>query len=131
MGGIVAAIETGWLHRKISDYARSEHEMIEQRKIKIVGHNCFNANTSKVPDIDIFRYPAGVADRQCQKLRTLRSERDGARVEDSLRALQEACKQRQNVFPYCLEAARANATEGEIARVFRQAFGSWTPPMCC
>jgi methylmalonyl-CoA mutase, N-terminal domain len=131
MGGIVAAIETGWLHRKISDYARSEHEMIEQGKIKIVGHNCFKATTSKVPDIDIFRYPGGVADRQCQKLRRLRSERDGARVEDSLRALQEACNQRQNVFPYCLEAARADATEGEIAKVFRQAFGLWTPPMYC
>lgn len=131
IGGVVAAIETGWLHRRISDYARSEHEMIEHAKIKIVGHNCFKATTSKVPDIDIFRYPGGVADRQCQKLQRLRSERDGTRVEDSLRALEEACKQRQNVFPYCLEAARANATKGEIAKVFRQVFGLWTPPMFC
>ena len=130
MGGIVAAIEKGWLHRKISDYASTEHKMIEQAKVKIVGHNCFKA-TAEVPDIEIFRYPGDVADKQCQKLRRLRSERDPARVEDSLRALQEACKHHQNVFPYCLEAARANATEGEIARVFREVLGSWSPPMCC
>jgi methylmalonyl-CoA mutase N-terminal domain/subunit len=131
IGGIVAAIEKGWLHRKISDYARSEHEMIEQAKIKIVGHNCLKATTTKVPEIDIFRYPGDIADRQRQKLLRLRSERDRVRVEESLRALQEACKERQNVFPYCLEAARANATEGEIAKVFRDVYGLWSPPMLC
>jgi len=38
-------------------YRGKEFTMIEQAKIKIVGHNCFKAITTKVPDIDVFRYP--------------------------------------------------------------------------
>jgi methylmalonyl-CoA mutase N-terminal domain/subunit len=128
LGGIVAAIERGWLHKKIGEYARRENKRIEQGKIKIVGHNCLEASGIDIPEIDVFRYAGELTERQRQKLETLRSERDNGRVECSLQALQEACKRRGNVLPYCLEAARANATEGEMARVFREAFGSWRPP---
>jgi methylmalonyl-CoA mutase N-terminal domain/subunit len=128
LGGIVAAIERGWLHKKIAEYARHENKMIEDGKIKIVGHNCFKATDIDIPEIDVFRYAGGVAERQHQKLRKLRSERDNERVKHSLQALQEACRRRENVLPYCVQAAKANATEGEMARVFREAFGSWKPP---
>lgn len=129
MGGIVVAVEAGWLHRKIVEFARHENHMIEQRKINIVGHNCFEAAAVDIPEVDVFSYAAGAAERQTQKLEKLRSERDNERVEQCLRALWEACKQRENLLPYCLEAARANATEGEMARVFRKAFGLWKPPI--
>ena len=129
IGGIVAAIERGWLHRKIAEYARSENEMIEQGKIKIVGHNCFKASGVDIPEIDMFRYAGDIAERQRHKLDKLRSARDNERVTHCLRALQEACRRRENVFPYCLEAVKANATEGEMAKVFREAFGLWKPPI--
>ncbi|MBA7604220.1 Methylmalonyl-CoA mutase [subsurface metagenome] len=128
-GGIIAAIETGWLHKKIAEYAHHENEMIEQGEIKIVGHNCFKATDIDIPEIDVLRYAGGVAERQRQKLEKLRWERDNERVKHCLRALQEACRRRENVLPYCLEAARANATEGEMAKVFREAFGLWKPPI--
>lgn len=52
------------------------------------------------------------------------------RVEDCLQALQEACNRYgENIVPYCIEAVRANATEGELAKVFRKAFGLWKPPV--
>lgn len=130
IGGIVAAIERGWVHRKIIEYARHENEMIEQGEIKIVGHNCSKATAMHIPEVDVFRYAKDVAERQHQKLEKLRSERDNERVEHCLRALQEACRRRENVFPYCLEAARANATEGEMAKVFREVFGLWRIPIC-
>ena len=51
------------------------------------------------------------------------------RVETCLQALQEACKRGgKNIVPYCIEAIRANATKGEMAKVFRKAFGLWKPP---
>jgi methylmalonyl-CoA mutase N-terminal domain/subunit len=128
LGGIVAAIEKGWLHRRIAGNASRENSMIEQGKIKIVGHNCFEASGTNTPEIDVFRYAGDVMERQRRRLEMLRSERDNQHVEHSLQALRAACRRRENVLPYCLEAARANATEGEMAGVFREAFGLWKPP---
>jgi methylmalonyl-CoA mutase N-terminal domain/subunit len=129
MGGIVAAVANGWLHKKIAEYARYENEMIEQGEIKIVGRNYAKATGIYTPEIDVFRYPKDVAERQRQKLEKLRLERDNERVEDCLQALQEACNRHgENIVPYCIEAVRANATEGELANVFRKAFGLWKPP---
>ena len=128
LGGIVTAIEKGWLHKKIADYARHGNKMIEQGKTKMVGHNCFKASDVDTPEIDVFRYAGDVTEKQCRKLQKLRSERDNERVKHRLEALREACRRRENVLPYCVEAAKANATEGEMARVFREAFGSWKPP---
>lgn len=128
LGGIVTAIEKGWLHKKIAAYAHRENRMIEQGKTEIVGHNCFKASDVDTPEIDVFRYAGDVTEKQCRKLQKLRSERDNERVKHRLEALREACRRRENVLPYCVEAAKANATEGEMARVFREAFGSWKPP---
>ena len=126
-GGIVTAIEKGWLRSKIAEYAHRENKMIEEAKIIIVGHNYPQTTGANIPEIDVFRYPEYVAERQRQKLGMLRSKRDNERVVHSLQLLQKACTQGENVFPYCLEAARTNATEGEIADAFRTSFGMWKP----
>jgi len=129
MGGIVAAIEKGWLHRKIMEHTHHETAMIDGATIKIIGRNWHKAAGNNVAEIDVFGYPGNVADRQIQKLQKLRAMRDNERVALCLAKLLEACKLRQNVLPFCLEAARASATEGEMAGVFREAYGSWKPPM--
>lgn len=128
MDGIVAAVARGWLHKKIAEYANHENRMIEQGEIKIVGRNYAKATGIYIPEIDVFRYPKDVAERQRQKLEKLRRERDEARAEAHLQALHKACEQGNNIVPYCVEAARAGATEGEMAKVFRKAFGVWKPP---
>ena len=130
MGGIVAAVANGWLHKKIAEYARYENEMIEQGEIKIVGRNYAKATGISTPEIDVFRYPKEVAEGQRQKLEKVRLERDNGRVDDCLQVLQEACNRHgENIVPYCIEAVRANATGGELAKVFRKAFGLWKPPV--
>ena len=46
-----------------------------------------------------------------------------------IKELVEACKRGDNVNYYTLNAARANATEGEMRRAFTEAFGTWKPPI--
>jgi methylmalonyl-CoA mutase N-terminal domain/subunit len=125
MGGIVEAVTKGWLHKKIAEYACHENKMIEQGEIRRVGDI---KNTSEIPEINVFRYPKNVAAIQQKKLEKLRQLRDNEHVEACLTAILEACKHKENVVPYCIEAVRENATVGEIGAIFKKAFGLWKPP---
>ena len=128
MGGYVAAIEKGWLHRKIADHFYREQSMVEKGDIKLVGYNIYKA-PGEVPPIEVFQYPEGVEERQKARLAGLRKRRDNEKVGSALAALGEACKRKRNILPYTVECARVGCSEGEIFKVFKKAYGLWKPPM--
>jgi len=128
-GGIVHAIETGWLHRRIAGQIHREQKMIEDGEIKVVGRNYRRDPNAKEPEIKVHEYSDEVRQEMCAKLQRLRATRDNQAVNTSLDALKGACQKGENVMQYCLEAARVGATEGEMRRVFTDAFGVWRPPM--
>ncbi|HAJ95271.1 MAG TPA: methylmalonyl-CoA mutase, partial [Actinobacteria bacterium] len=121
-GGYVAAIEKGWLHRKIATYFQAEQEKMESGEIPIVGLNCYKSGRKAAP-IDVFSYPEGAEERQLQKLERLKDERNAAKVQKTLKALEDACKSDTNIVPYSLECARAGCSEGEVFKVFKSAYG--------
>lgn len=127
MGGYVAAIEKGWLHKKIAEYFNNERKMIEKGAIKIVGYNIYKTHV-ELPPINVFQYPEGVEERQKERLRGLREKRDPEKVNRAILALEEACQKGKNVMLFTLECARAGCSEGEIFKVFKKAFGLWKPP---
>ena len=129
MGGIVKAVETGWLHKKVNNYIQQEQAMIETGEIKVVGHNYFRSADLKMPEIWSHEYDEALAKEMYAKLDKIRQYRDNERASNSLSALKEACKHGGNVTACCLEAARSGATEGEMRRMFTEAFGSWKSPM--
>ena len=128
MGGIVEAINRGWLHKRIIEYAHHENKMKEKSAIKVVAHNYHKLGRGTAP-IDVFRYRSGVEERQRQKIEKLKQRRDNTAVKKGLQKLREVCLKHENVLPYCIEASRADATEGELAQVFRETFGLWRPPV--
>lgn len=127
MGGYVAVIKRGWLHRRIADHFYREQSMIERGDIKLVGYNIYKA-PGEVPPIEVFKYPEGVEERQKARLARLRERRDNEKVNSALTALGEACRRKKNVVPYTVDCARVGCTEGEIFKVFKQAYGLWRPP---
>ncbi|MCE5328836.1 methylmalonyl-CoA mutase family protein [bacterium] len=128
VGGYVASIEKGWIHRKIADYFNTEQAKIEKGDIKVVGLNCYNSNTES-PSINVFEYPKGVEERQKEKLKKLRDSRNNSDVEKALKNLEEACRNKTNIVPYSVECARIGCTEGEIFKVFKKAYSLWKPPV--
>lgn len=127
-GGLVAATESGWLHREISDYAYKQQKEFESAKRKVVGVNYFPVENRKAEDIDVFRYPA-TEEKQKAKLRALREKRDRGKVETALAVLREKCHSSENIMPAMLDAIRSYATLGEIEEIFRQEFGLWQFPI--
>jgi methylmalonyl-CoA mutase N-terminal domain/subunit len=128
MGGIAKAIESGRLHRKVADFIERENRAIEKGKIKVVSRNIYPTKEPE-PQIDISVYREEVNRQRKAMLQRIRDTRDNEKVSNCLKALVEAGKRGENVTYYTLEAARANATEGEMRRAFTEAFGKWKPPM--
>lgn len=126
-GGYVKAIERGWLHRKVATYFQAEQARMESGEIPIVGLNCYKSGRKEAP-IDVFSYPEGAEKRQLQKIDRLKDERDSAKAQKALKALEDACKSDINIIPYSLECARAGCTEGEVFKMFKEAYGLWNPP---
>jgi len=127
-GGIVAAVTSGWLHREISDYAYRQQKALRNCQRKKVGLNYCPSDESKKPQITVFTYPE-TERKQKEKLVRLRQERDEKRLRAALKRLRKACDSGENVMPCAIEAARAEATLGEIEQVFREHFGLWQSPL--
>ncbi|GAB4263659.1 MAG: methylmalonyl-CoA mutase family protein [Deferrisomatales bacterium] len=128
-GGLVAAVESGWLHSEISNYAYEMQQAIESGQRKIVGVNYFPQEGREFEEIDVFRYPEETELVQKEKLRTLRESRDNDHLQQCMEALRAACRRDENVMPYVIEAVKAYATLGELQKVFREEFGLWQIPL--
>jgi methylmalonyl-CoA mutase N-terminal domain/subunit len=78
--------------------------------------------------IPVQRIDPAVAHAQHERLASLRSSRNHDHHRSSLDALRAAAAGSSNLFPYVLDAVRAEATVGEICSILRDTFGEYTPP---
>ena len=95
--------------------------------VGIVGVNEYVSEDA--PGIPILQMDPRGYERQCARLAQLRLERDNERTSQALAALKTACAGTENVMPYLLDAARSDATLGEIIQVMRQVFGVYHEPV--
>jgi methylmalonyl-CoA mutase N-terminal domain/subunit len=126
MGGVLPGIANGFFQREIADAAYRYQREIDQGERKIVGVNAFR--DEKEPAIPILAMDPGGLARQENRLRTLRAERDSARVGQALDRLRIACQGTENTMPFLLDAVRAYATLGEVVSVMRDVFGTYVEP---
>ena len=68
--------------------------------------------------------PAGF-DKQCARLKTLRSNRDKSKFDASIRAIEKAAEGDENLMPHFIEASKADVTLGEMCDVLRGVFGEY------
>jgi methylmalonyl-CoA mutase N-terminal domain/subunit len=129
MGGLVAAVERGLLHREIAETAYQQQLAIETGETPLVGVNYMRKETEGAMPIEVFRYPEDTEKRQKVELDQLRRRRDNERVRLCLEGLRRRCVSGQNVMPSILDAVKARATLGEIQGVYREVFGSWALPL--
>jgi len=127
LGGYVKAIEGGQVYSKVASYFAEQQRLIETGEIALVGQNVYRSEVEG-PSIDVFRYPEGVEEKQKARLQKLRLNRDSDKVQIALQALRDACRKRENILPFSVACARARCTEGELFKVFKEAFGLWKPP---
>src|SRR6476661_4777145 len=124
--GILQGIENGWFTGEIAEAAFGYQQKLEKGEKKIVG---VNAHTGTVAQpLEILRISPEVEREQVKLLAARRAERDQRAVDATLSALVAAARTDANLVPPMLDAARAEATLGEICGALRTEWGAYTEP---
>jgi methylmalonyl-CoA mutase N-terminal domain/subunit len=125
LGGMVEAVKRGFPQREIADASFQYQREVEAGIRKVVG---VNANTEGDDALTpILRIDPALEGKQIERVRGVRSRRDSAAVAGALGALEAAAREPgENLMPYLLEAARADATEGEMTQAMQAVFGSYS-----
>lgn len=121
MGGMISAIEKGWVQRQIEDSSYKYQKEVEQKKRIIVGLNSFTEE--KETPIPILRIDPALEEEQIKRLQKVRAGRDNSIVEKCLKDLKNAAMSTDNIMPPTLEAVKNYATIGEIVKTLKEVFG--------
>ena len=125
-GGMVAAIESGWVVQEISESAFRFQREVEEGDRVVGGLNRFT--TDETLPIELHRPDPSVARGVINEVEQLRKERDSALLARSLNDLQSVASEGGNLMPPTLEAIRASATVGEVSAALRDVYGEWRAP---
>src|SRR5215210_2252221 len=123
MGGVLRAIETGYVQREIQEAAYNYQRAVERNEQTVVGVNRFQMEEET--SIPLLRVDPAVEQAQVERLHALRARRDNERVEVALLKLEEAARGTENLLPRILDCVEAYATVGEISHRLRRVWGEY------
>jgi methylmalonyl-CoA mutase N-terminal domain/subunit len=126
-GGMLDAVESGWVKRQIQDVAFERQEEIESGDRVVVGVNEFQVDED--PHVDVEEVDEDDEARQRERLEAVKDDRDDEAVEAALDAVADAAAGDENVLPPIVDAVKTYATVGEISDVLREEFGEYQPRM--
>ncbi len=122
MGGMIAAVETGFPQSEIAAASYRYQTEVEAGERIIVGVNRFQ---SQDQPIELMQIDETSGEHQSRKLTALKQRRGRDAVQKALDALRRAAEGTENTMPYILDAVRAYATLGEICDSLRSVFGTY------
>ena len=122
-GGMLPAIESGWVQSQIQEAAYRYQRSVEEKQRIIVGVNQFQTDEEQKIPIHISDPELEAA--QVENLSKTRTGRIVSAARGALERLENAARSSENLMPYILEAVEAYATVGEISDVFRRVHGEY------
>ncbi len=128
LGGVVPGIEVGYFQREIARSAIIQQREIENSDRIIVGVNEFAIEGEEI-EIPLLKVGEEAEIRQRERMAAMRHRRDPSEVDRTLKALQDAARNGENVVPSMLDAARAYATLYEIRHALEDVFGAYQEPV--
>ena len=123
LGGMLRAIETGFVQAEIQKVAFESQRAIEKKEQIVVGVNDFIGEQAR--PIPTLRIDEEIERSQIARLQALRARRDPARVVSALAELERRAATSENLLPAILVAVEAYATVGEISDALRRFFGEY------
>ena len=123
MGGMLRAIETGYVQSEIQEAAYEYQRAVENRDAIVVGMNSFQLD-EEIP-MPIQRIDEKIERDQVARLQAVRARRNASDAENALKAIEEAARGTENLLPRILTAVEAEVTVGEISNRLRSVWGEY------
>jgi methylmalonyl-CoA mutase, N-terminal domain len=123
MGGMLRAIETGYVQKEIQESAYRYQRAIETEEAIVVGVNRFQSEEGAT--VPTLRVDPVIEQQQIDRLRAVRARRDSQLAEMALGKLEEAARGNENLVPKMLDCVEAYATVGEISNRLRAVWGEY------
>jgi methylmalonyl-CoA mutase N-terminal domain/subunit len=129
VGGVIPAVESGWLQARIARRARERKEDVDAGRRIVVGVNAYRSDDPPAVG-EMFTHDPDSARRVVEELTRLREERDAGAVERSLQRLRVAAgDDTTNLMPLLVECCHAEATVGEMVSVLTDCWGEFDEPV--
>jgi methylmalonyl-CoA mutase N-terminal domain/subunit len=126
MGGILAAIERGYVQCEIAESAYRYQRAVDEGKKIVIGVNKYRDHEKT--SIETLKVNPAVEVKQKRRLQKVKKERDGAAVKKTLTEIRRvATSNNENLMPVVLDAVKKYATLGEICDVLKDVFGAYRP----
>ena len=122
-GGMLSAIESGWIQAQIQDSAYAYQRAIESDERIIVGVNRYETDGQEL--IVIHTNNPDLEKEQVSRLNARRTARDRQEVTAALGRLESAARTEENLLPHIIDAVAVYASVGEISDVFRRVHGEY------
>ena len=123
MGGMLRAIEVGYVQREIQESAYQYQRAIETQEQVVVGMNRFQLE-AEAP-VNVLRIDPALEQAQIEGVRALRERRDANAAMAALNKLEQAAGTTENLLPHILGCVEAYATVGEISNTLRRVWGEY------
>ena len=123
LGGMLAAIETGFVQREIERAAYEYQKAVEAKREIVVGVNRFQM--AEEPVKGTFKIDLSFEKKQVERLRKVRAEREQRAVIAALAEIERVARTGENLIPKIIAAVEIYATLGEIADRLRAVFGEY------
>jgi len=123
MGGILTAIERGFVQNEIADSAYKYQKAVDGGKKTVIGVNKYR--DSEKTSIETLKVNPKVEEKQKIRLERLRKERGSKEVKRILAEIRRVAASGENLMPVVLDAVKSYATLGEICGVLKDVFGEY------
>ena len=123
MGGMLRAIETGYVQNEIQQAAYEFQRGVETQDVIVVGVNRFRSDVEN--PIPTMRIDSQIERDQVERLRSVREKRDAAAAAKCLQNIREAAAGTANLLPHILESVENYVTVGEISNALRRVWGEY------
>ena len=123
MGGMLKAIETGYVQREIQEAAYEFQRALEKKEAIVVGVNKYRMEEAH--SVPILKVDPQVELDQVERLKNLRSRRPAEAAAAAIGKLKAGASEDKNLVPVILEAVEAHVTVGEISNTLREVWGEY------
>jgi len=121
MGGMIGAIENGYIRREIADAAYRYSQAVERGDKKLVGVTDFVSEDED--PIELLKIGNEVEEQVVADLQKVKAKRDDAKLTAALERITTDARAERNVMPALIEGAKAYATVGEMVGALEEALG--------